>query len=302
MNDLYSAQMDSISLGHLAAWRHAPSGNPRARVLLIHGLGEHSARHINTIEYLVSHGVEVVRFDLRGAGLSGGLRQWVERFGDYVEDAAHVLHWIQRELPALPLFVLGHSLGGAVATYFTAIHQAEITGLVLSAPAHRPGLGVSPVKIAVGRWLCRVFPKLRIPGSLDNSSLSKDPTIGATYTADPLACHFNTLRQGNEILEALDAMVEQAKRIHVPVFIAHGSMDRLVRLDGSFELLTALASKDKSLYIVPNGYHELHNDLEKEEYFRTLLNWVEKHCPPYSRDSALSPANGRDDREARSPR
>lgn len=294
--------MDPIALGHLAAWRHTPSETIRARLLLIHGLGEHSARHTNTIDFLTSHGIEVVRFDLRGAGRSGGRRQWVEQFVDYVEDATHVLHWIQRELPPVPLFVLGHSLGGAIAAYFTAVHQADFSGLILSAPAHLPGSGVSPLKIAVGRWLCRVFPKLRIPGSLDNSTLSKDPAIGPAYTADPLACHFNTLNQGNEILDALEGVPEQAKRIRIPTLIAHGSMDRLVRLEGSFEILRELGSLDKSLYIVPGGFHELHNDVEKEEYFRTLLSWIEKHLPERSREKTREAPGGRAGREARSPR
>lgn len=271
--------MEPITLNHLALWRLSPTNSARGRVLLVHGLGEHSARHQNTIDFLTKNQIEVVRFDLRGAGRSGGRRQWVEKFEDYVEDAAQVFHWIQRECPPLPLFVLGHSLGGAISAHFVKIYQKEISGLVLSAPAYLPGDAVSSVKITVGKWLVKVAPTLRIPGSTDHSSLSKDPKVAEDYRNDPLACHFNTLQQGNEILRALSEMPSVCEKISIPVLIAHGTSDRIIKLEGSYHLLRCLQSKDKSLTILPNAYHELHNDHEKEDYFSNLVIWLLKHIP-----------------------
>src|SRR5687767_7001632 len=137
-------------------------------------ISEHSARHSNTIEFLLKHHIEIVRFDLRGAGRSGGRRQWVEKFEHYVEDTSQVFHWIHRELPPLPLFVLGHSLGGAIATYFTALYQKNLAGLILSAPAFLVGSKIPPVKIALAKILNRWAPTLRVPGSSDFSHLSRD--------------------------------------------------------------------------------------------------------------------------------
>lgn len=272
--------MDPITLDHLAAWRLLPKESARGRVLIVHGLGEHSARHQNTTDFLLGKGFEVVRFDLRGAGRSGGRRQWVEKFEDYVDDMARVFHWILRECPPLPLFVLGHSLGGAISTHFTATYQKELTGLILSAPAHVPGEGVSAIKIKVGRWLLKVAPTLRIPGSTDHGYLSKDPGIAENYAKDPLACHFNTIQQGNEILRALSEMISVCGKIHLPVLIVHGSADRIVKLEGSFQMIRALKSADKTLHIIPGGYHEPHNDHEKQEYFTAVLQWLEKHLKP----------------------
>ena len=100
--------MEPINLGHLAVWNHpVVSGAPKARVLLIHGIGEHSGRHKNTCNTLTSNGYEVVRFDLRGAGRSGGRRQHIEQFTDYVDDVVHVFNWTCSQLQPLSYLPLG---------------------------------------------------------------------------------------------------------------------------------------------------------------------------------------------------
>ena len=144
--------VSSKFLGSLAAWHH-PAANAKARLLLVHGLSEHSGRHLNTVNFFTKNEVECVRFDLRGAGKSGGRRQWVDSFGNYVVDTTHVFNWLNRDLESLPLFVLGHSLGGAIATYFTSTHQSAIRGLVLSSPATEIGKAIPPLKVAAAKLI-----------------------------------------------------------------------------------------------------------------------------------------------------
>jgi len=269
--------MQELSLGPIAGWVHSSeNGKARARVLIVHGLSEHSARHLNTVGALTRAGYDVVRFDLRGCGKSGGERQWVERFGDYVEDVSKVVNWIETQ-PGLPLYLLGHSMGGAIAIHFAASYGKYLSGLIVSAPAFRIG-EVSPLKIAVGRVLEKVVPHLRIPKSMDSGFISRDPVAVEAYKNDPLTCHFNTLRQGKEILDGFEAVGERVKKIDLPIVLFHGSADRIVRLEGSFEILQTVPSKDKNLFILPGGFHEPHNDIEKEEYFRLLTHWIDTHA------------------------
>lgn len=269
--------MNPFTVGSLAVWKHSIE-SPKARLLLIHGLSEHSGRHCHTIEFLVKSGIEVIRFDLRGSGESGGKRQWIESFQDYVEDTITVFNWVQRELPNLPLFVLGHSLGGSIAIQFAASYHSLLKGLILSAPAYLVGSGVSPIKIKVGQMLVKVMPNLRLPKSTAFEGISRDKLAVERYANDPFCCHFNTLKQGDEILKTLPILPEYVQKIKSPTLIVHGSADPIIRIEGSYEILRSLSSKNKELFIAPHCLHELHNELEEDRtnYFRHLGMWLEK--------------------------
>lgn len=271
--------MTAQRIGNLAVW-HFPAqagSKARARVLLVHGLGEHAGRHRPTIDYLNGHGIEVVAFDLRGAGQSEGIRQYVDAFDDYLADVQTVRDWLERTLPPLPLFLFGHSLGGTISIRYAARSQAGLRGLILSAPGFEIGDGISPVKIAVGRMLGRFFPKLRIPGALDLTALSRIPEEIEIYKKDPLNCTFNTTRQGKEILNVLELLPQDCARITIPTLIVHGGADRLVPLSGSKKLIVSLASQDKELEILPAAYHEMHHDLDRAVFFEKITGWVESH-------------------------
>lgn len=269
--------MQPLLVEKLAVWSSIPeNGPPKARVLMIHGLSEHSGRHLGTEQALLNKGYAVVRFDLRGAGRSGGRRQWIREFGDYIDDVSIVYRWICRDLDTLPLFLFGHSLGGAIALTFLASYQKAFSGCLLSAPAFQVGNAISPLTIAIGRQLVKVFPTLRIPANSNKSAISKDPETVKAFLEDPLCCHSTTLNQGNAILNHLPKLESIASRIIIPSLILHGSLDQIIKLEGSFELLKRLKSKDKTLNIIPGGFHEPYNDLEKEEYFSLMIQWLDR--------------------------
>ncbi len=257
-------------------WMH-PAKNSRGRVLLIHGISEHSGRHANTINCLVENGYSVVRFDLRGMGQSGGRRQWIERFEDYVEDAADVLNWIQRTHPDLPTFVMGHSLGGLIATHFAPRYQRLLKGLILSAPAFRVGISLPALTLLMGQAFAKVAPSFPLPKAKIGEGISRDPAVVEAYKIDPLCCHYNTLQQGREILQAMESVPALGQELQIPVFIAHGSLDRVIALSGSFEMIRDCKAPDKTMYILPGGFHELHNDLDKDLYFQYVIEWLKKH-------------------------
>jgi alpha-beta hydrolase superfamily lysophospholipase len=270
--------MEPLSLGSLAVWLHPATSTPRARVLIVHGICEHSGRHLPTVEFLTRAGFETVRFDLRGAGKSGGKRQHVQKWEDYVEDVVQVFNWICRERDPLPLVVLGHSMGGAVAAYFAKNYQKHLRALVLSAPAYLIGGAVSPIKISVGKLLGNVIPTLKVAGGDDRTAISRDPGVVEAYYSDPLSCHFNTVRQGNEVLRGIAAMPKICAEINLPTLFVHGTADRIIRFEGSFELLKVMKGPFRQLHAIPGGYHEPHNDVGREEYFNTLVGWLSPLC------------------------
>lgn len=268
----------------LAVWSSEPSPMPsKGRVLIVHGMSEHSGRHLHTENALLAAGFSVVRFDLRGAGRSGGRRQWIEKFDDYLDDVSTVYRWIVRELPPLPLFLMGHSLGGAIALSFLEHYQKAFVGCVLSAPAYQLGGAISPLAIALGRQLVKVLPTLRLSGNSDKSAISRDPEVVRSFLEDPLCCHTNTANQGKEVLDHLPKLGQIARTVSIPILIVHGSLDKIVRLEGSFELLRKLSSLDRNLFIIPGGYHEPHNDYGKDDYFQNLINWFNRQLAVFSR-------------------
>src|SRR5688572_29709719 len=107
--------MENFTLNSLSVWHEAPSAPAVGAVVHCHGLGEHSERHRNTFKKLATSGFHVFRFDFRGCGKSEGERQWIDDFDDYVKDAETVVAEARRRAPGLPLFLMGHSLGGTVA-------------------------------------------------------------------------------------------------------------------------------------------------------------------------------------------
>lgn len=221
-------------------------------------------------------GYETFRFDFRGCGESGGERQWVASFDEYVEDVGEVRRWMESRFGEKPLYVLGHSLGGAINLHAAAAIGQDWKGIVLQAPAFEVGDGVSALKIFVGKIINRIHPHFRIPEALDVTAISRDKKVVEDYVSDPLNCRFNTVRQGNEILKALDRLPEACQKIKIPVLIAHGDADRLVKCDGSRKLHNFLASTDKRFVPFPGAYHELHNDLDKKAFFDLLVDWLNR--------------------------
>ncbi|MBI3295171.1 MAG: lysophospholipase [Deltaproteobacteria bacterium] len=266
--------MDYFNVGKLAVWHHE-TARPKGRIILTHGICEHSGRHLNTVNAFTAAGYEVVRFDLRGAGRSGGPPQYVDRFSDYTDDLLSIFNWTQAKLNPLPLFLMGHSMGGLITLHATPPIQKLLQGVILSAPAFITGSAVPPIKIAIGRLINRLYPQFRIPSTSDQGCLSRIPEVIANYNNDPQSFHFNTVRQGDQVLKAMADIPNVCPKITTPTLLVHGSHDRLILLEGSYRIFRMLGSRNRVLAILPGGYHELHNDLDRAELFQTLQFWLD---------------------------
>ncbi len=182
---------------------------PKALVVLVHGYGEHPGRYAHVIRALNLHGYVVCAMDHRGHGESAGVRAHVERF-DYFVDDLHIFVTKMREAyPELPLFMLGHSMGGLIATRYALYHQDLLTAMVISGPALQIGDDASPLVKRLSGILATVAPRMPImvSGSATESVLSRDPLVQEAFDADPL-CYKGKVRarMGYEMMRAsLDA-------------------------------------------------------------------------------------------------
>lgn len=252
-------------------WRHQ---DPCAEVVLAHGYGEHSGRYLHVAEALYGAGCSVRALDHRGHGRSEGVRAHVERFQDFVDDLAAFIERVRAETPGLPLFLLGHSMGGLMAAHYATRHPDRLAGLILSGPAVKIDHLAPPIVIAAARILSLVAPQLGIVPP-DLRVISRDPNVVAAAESDPLFYHGKTrARLGYEMLRASRAIQALAPAIKTPLLVIQGDADLLVQPKGVQAFFDATASADKTIVRFPEAFHEVLNDPEGEEALALITQWI----------------------------
>lgn len=258
------------------AW--LPEGDPRALLVISHGLAEHGGRYRELAAELVSRGYAVYALDHRGHGRSGGPRANIERFSYLVTDLSSFIGRAQREHPDAPLFLLGHSMGGAIALACAMRDESLLTGLALSAPALAAGEALSPLKLLLVRLLSAVAPgtgALKLPAE----AISRDPGVVRAYEQDPLvyrgAIPARTLA---ELLQAMAAFAGGAAALRIPVLVQHGTGDQLVPVSATRPLYEKLATPAlRTVRLYGGLYHEAYNEPERGRVISDLLAWLDAH-------------------------
>ncbi len=247
----------------------------RALVILVHGFAEHSARYDHVARFLAERGYSVCALDQRGHGRSEGPRANVHVFDDLAADLWHYSETLYERRPTLPRFLLGHSMGGAVALQVGLEHPDKFSGLILSGPYLQNPVPLPPLLEPALAWLSRAFPNAPTT-ALDVEAISRDPAEVAAYRNDPLTYDGRIkMRIGLELLRAGPRLLSLAHKVVLPTLILHGDADRLADVRGSEQLFKRMQSADKTLKVYEGGYHELFNDTERERVLGDLLAWLE---------------------------
>ncbi len=251
-------------------WRPAGgTGEPpvRAAVVIVHGIGEHSGRYDHVGRFLAGRGYDVLAFDSRGHGQSGGPRGHVERFTELLDDVED--HVIERRQLGLPVVLFGHSLGGLISATYVVEGRPPPDLLVLSSPA----LGAD-----VPRWhrlaapvLSRLWPRVFVKGNIDERLLSRDPAVQRAYRDDPLRVGGSTARLGQEVFTTMASTSAELARITMPTYVFHGDEDRLVPSSAS----RPLSGRPNVTYrLWPGLRHECLNEPEQREVLAELDTWL----------------------------
>lgn len=248
-----------------------PVSNRRAKVLIVHGLGEHIARYDAISKEFNEASLEMVGFDQRGHGENPERKGHVNSFNEFLKDLEL---FIEKEKCEVPLFMLGHSLGGLIAARYVEEHPDELRGVVLSSGAFSSD-NVSEFLKFLANLLSIFFPTMALSNGIEAEYLSRNPQIVEDYQKDPLVHNKITARLASEIFKNIDIVFKDARNFTTPVLFVAGSEDRIVSPEGTKKLFSSVLSKDKKLIIFDGGYHEIFCDPELSDKFRkAIVSWI----------------------------
>jgi acylglycerol lipase len=256
-----------------------PDEPPRAVVVLVHGLLEHSGRHAATARELVLHGFAVFAPDLRGHGRSDGRRCDIRSFDQYLLDLDIYFDRVRQETGNLPIFLMGNSMGGLLATWWTISRQPRISGLILSGALLALADGLFPWLRHMSAIAAVVAPRLRV-ARIPFEWLVRDGRAVDSYRDDPLMFRGRlTIRVAAEIHHAMKRLGDQAASLDAPLLILHGSQDRICSPGGCRALYEAAGSCDKTFHLYEGFYHEVFDESENQRVLADLTAWLDSRIP-----------------------
>lgn len=254
-----------------------PAAQPRARMLMVHGLGEHSGRYAALAGDLNALGVSVRAFDHRGHGRSQGKRGVIGKETDCLSrDAMEVFTAYAAEGDDLP-FLLGHSLGGLVAMHAVAALGLRPRGLVASSPAL--AIHANGFDRLLSRLLRRLAPDLTVANGVRADKLSHASHIERQYLDDPDNHNRISARLARYLFEAAPKVIAAASSLSVPTLLQIAGSDLLVDPAGARAFAAAAPEAMLESHDYADLYHEIYNEAEpaRSIVLTDLTTWLQQH-------------------------
>lgn len=248
---------------------------PRATLMIVHGLGEYGDRYRHVAEFFAERQLAVHAVDLRGHGRSDGQRGHIDRFQQYLEDVSALLDFAHQTTPTEKTFLLGHSMGGAIVLAFALENPAAIDGVIASGPGLRTRMKVPGWKVTLGNVMSNLMPKLSIPNGIDPAGLNHDTENVQAYISDPLVHDKVSARWYTEFTAAGQWILDNADALAVPVLGMHGADDPIVDPSGTRDFVSRVRLEDKKFIEYPGFLHEILNEPEKEKVLNDIWAWLQ---------------------------
>ena len=252
------------------SWR--PAGPPRAVLLNIHGLGDHSGLYPTLVDYCTTHGLVVHSHDVRGNGRSPGQRAYVERWEEYREDLRRLVATVRSEEGELPLFLVGNSLGGLIVLDYALHHPDGLRGVIaVSPPLGR--LGVPAPLLALGRVLSRVWPRFSMRTGMDLSGLARDPVV--VETCWPIRSSTGAAPHGSRPKWPRPSRgYRPRRRASLSPSSSSTAPPTGWCRPREVGLLARVGHPDHQLREYPGAYHVFFADLDRERVLADLERWI----------------------------
>ena len=254
--------------------------SPKAVLIAVHGLAEHSGRYENLINALDGSGISIYALDHRGFGRSGGKKGHVDSFSDYIYDLKLFVDLVKEQNRGVPLLMLGHSLGGVISCRYALEYGDDLNGLVLSSAGFVLSTEIPAWKKAAASFLSSSMPQFTMSNGLSSSGLSHDRDVIEAYDNDPMVHDRVSARFFSEFTKASAECLSRSFELTLPVLLIHGKTDPIVDYKGSEMVFERASSSDKELHIFDGLYHETMNEVpeERKKVLAVVTAWIKKHA------------------------
>jgi alpha-beta hydrolase superfamily lysophospholipase len=268
---------------HVQHWPAPDTTAARGTVLIVHGLGEHIGRYAHVAAHLNAAGWHVTGYDHRGHGRSDGPKGKITSDDDLLRDLGQMIDHVRQHTPG-PLVLLGHSMGGLIASRFVGQGVARpgeapgdwhrpVDALVLSSPAL--AADTNAIQKLLLATLGALAPDLAVNNGLKPEWISRDPKVVAAYNADPLVHDRITPRLARFILGNGEWVRHHAARWKVPTLLLYAGSDRCVAPSGSRDFAATAPKSVVTTREFGPLYHEIFNEPEQAEVLAVLSSWLQ---------------------------
>lgn len=248
---------------------------PKGLIYLVHGLGEHSGRYDHVAKALTKAGYHMAGFDLRGHGLSEGQRGHTPGFDTFLDDISQFRKEIAKNLDtSLPAFIYGHSLGGLLVMNYCLAHPDGLSGGIATGPALTLSFKPPQLMWFIAQVMANIIPSFSSNNALDVNALARDAAIVKAYQDDVLVHDQISARHVVDMIRTGEKTMERTQAWSLPLLLMHGTEDHITSAESS--KIFAEKAGPIVTYIPWEGYyHEIHNDLGKEQVIEKMISWLD---------------------------
>ncbi len=254
--------------------KHFEPKDVKAVVVLVHGMGEHFQRYENfVIPFYNQNNIAVLTFDQFGHGLTEGKRGHNPNFEAVLDSVQIMLKKAESVFGNKPTFLYGHSMGGNVVINYVLRRKNNLTGVIATSPFLKLAFQPPSWKLKIAKILLKIAPSLTMSNELDVAGISRDKNEIEAYKKDPLIHDKVSPNYSIVFIESGKWAIKNANKLNLPMLLMHGTDDRLTSYKGSEEFEKNSGNK-VDLQLFEGGYHELHNDIIKNEVLKQMLAWL----------------------------
>ena len=304
-SDFYFDSSNNKDRIHGVMWK--PEGNIKAILQISHGMAEFIERYADFAVFLNSHGILVAGNDHLGHGDSASSKEEFGYFAEtdgnscIIDDLHQVTEIIKKDYPGIPYFLLGHSMGSFYARQYLCQYGTELDGAIIMGTAFQPRAAA-----ASGKVMCKAialfkgwhyrssfinnlafgsYNKAFEPARTSTDWLSRDTENVDKYNTDDRCGFIFTLNGYYNLFHGLTRLCDEdlLKKVPkaLPILVTSGASDPVGNfgkgVTAVYEQYKKLGIKDLSIKLYPEARHEILNEINREEVYEDILNWLEKH-------------------------